>query len=209
MHAIILIGGSLQKQNYIQQFVEENNIPSYNIISFSENLKISDAREIVKALNFTTNAGRKRLVLINKDPNTEAQNALLKTLEELDQDTDFIFAGDKELLSTVISRCQVIKLTEDQGNAVSVNKEIMGVMKDGETGEKLLAIENLFTDKNEKVLESLILQLRAQILGQIISDKFVNIAEYKIFKLLNSNAHLSASNNLNPRLQLEKILLTT
>lgn len=57
----------------------------------------------------------KRLVIINlaSDLNSEAGNALLKCLEEPDEDTLFILCAhdEKAILGTLASRCHIVRLT--------------------------------------------------------------------------------------------------
>src|SRR5438105_696956 len=102
MNAIILKGDTTSKVQYIVAYIQKNEIPEYNITRFDGPLKISDARQIKSSLVKTSLNGKKRLFIISSYPNAEAQNALLKTLEELDDATDFIFSNEGELLPTVI-----------------------------------------------------------------------------------------------------------
>ena len=105
MYGIILKGSKVSKDQYINSYIKDNNVPIYNVLRFEESFKIADARGLVKTLNTTTTSGKNRLIVIDSNPNTEAQNALLKTLEELPDDTKIIFCGSEELLPTIQSRC--------------------------------------------------------------------------------------------------------
>lgn len=207
MRAIILIGSALQKQEFVKKYIEENNIATYNIFKFDEALKISDAREIIRTLNYATSSGKKRLILVNSDPNTEAQNALLKLLEELSAETDFIFAGEAPLLPTINSRCQIIRLGNEQVKVIEYDTELIDGFTNGNTADQMLVIDSIFSQKDEKAFENLILGLREDILKRIDSGNFDILEKFNILKLLNSYNRLVVSNNLNPRLQIEKILL--
>ena len=69
---------------------------------------------IVDALSRSAlEAGRRVVVIENAERMTpQAQNALLKSLEEPDESTRFILtaSGDAGLLSTVRSRCRVVRV---------------------------------------------------------------------------------------------------
>ena len=73
-------------------------------------IKISRIRELCNTLTVRPNEAFMRVVLFHdaETMNTEAQNALLKTLEEPPRDTLFILMADNtaSLLPTVVSRCR-------------------------------------------------------------------------------------------------------
>ncbi len=75
-------------------------------------IKISRIRELCTSLTVRANEAFRRIVIIRdaETMNTEAQNALLKTLEEPPRDTIFILIADNpaSLLPTVVSRCRSI-----------------------------------------------------------------------------------------------------
>ncbi|MDH4320961.1 MAG: DNA polymerase III subunit delta' [Desulfobulbaceae bacterium] len=75
-------------------------------------IKISQIRELKKALTFPPLEARHRVALL-ADVHTmrrEAANSMLKTLEEPPADTILILTGDEAggILPTILSRCQVI-----------------------------------------------------------------------------------------------------
>ncbi len=79
-------------------------------------IKISKIRKINNTLTMKPNEARMRMVLIeNADRmNKEAENALLKILEEPPEKTFFILISDRpeNILPTIISRCQNIKFRD-------------------------------------------------------------------------------------------------
>ena len=79
-----------------------------------KSIKIDSLREMIDALSRHSLEGGKRVVLMeNAERMTaQAQNCLLKTLEETDGDTYFILTTDTEtaLLPTVRSRCRVVRM---------------------------------------------------------------------------------------------------
>ena len=77
-------------------------------------IRIDTLREMIDALSRHSLEGGKRVILIeNAERMTQqAQNCLLKTLEEAEEGTYFLLTCDKEsaLLPTIRSRCRVIRM---------------------------------------------------------------------------------------------------
>ena len=77
-------------------------------------IKIDALREMIDALSRHSLEGGRRVILIeNAERMTpQAQNCLLKTLEEAEEDAYFLLTADVEaaILPTVLSRCRVIRV---------------------------------------------------------------------------------------------------
>lgn len=76
-------------------------------------IKVDHLREVLRALAFHAMEGRRVVLLENAQRMTmQAQNALLKSLEEPDSETHFILtaSGDAGLLPTVRSRCRIMRM---------------------------------------------------------------------------------------------------
>ena len=77
-------------------------------------IKVDSMREMISALGRHAMEGGRRAVLIENAENMtpQAQNCLLKTLEETEDDTYFLLTCDAEtaLLPTIRSRCRVIRM---------------------------------------------------------------------------------------------------
>jgi len=77
-------------------------------------IKVDDLREIIRALAYHASEGGRRVVLIENAQRMtpQAQNALLKSLEEPDGETTFLLtaSGETGLLPTVRSRCRVVRV---------------------------------------------------------------------------------------------------
>ena len=77
-------------------------------------VKVDHLREILHALSLHAAEGGERVVLLENAQRmtVQAQNALLKSLEEPDDSTRFLLtaSGDTGLLPTVRSRCRVVRM---------------------------------------------------------------------------------------------------
>ena len=76
-------------------------------------IKVDHLREVLRALSFHALEGRRVILLENAQRMTvQAQNALLKSLEEPDGETHFILtaSGETGILPTVRSRCRVVRM---------------------------------------------------------------------------------------------------
>jgi len=211
MRAIILKGDVKLKEEYIYRYIRDNQIPEYNITRFEQALKIVDARQIKSALGKTSMSGKNRLFIISHYPNTEAQNALLKTLEELDASTDFIFSCEEELLPTVVSRCTMVVLStqKEDHSTLQLTPDIIEKLVVGDDiGRKFLAAQDFFSEVTDDPYQELILELRRIIKNHIRDNDLVKSARlFPLLKNLNSEHSLILSNNLNPKVAVEKIIL--
>lgn len=90
--------------------VESN--PDFLILDSSQEIKISDIRDLQKKLSLKpfSNSSRVAIIANAENLNAEAAGALLKTLEEPAGDTHFIFTGfhPSAVPATIISRTQRI-----------------------------------------------------------------------------------------------------
>ncbi len=144
---------------------------SHNILSVGDtknsSISIENIRELKKWLTtrFSKGEGISRIVIINNAESMthEAQNALLKVLEEPVSDTVIILECSEavKILDTVRSRCQVIKvlpLTYDQAMTFAEN---MGITPEkamtayGISGGESLLFEQLLQDEATEVVQSI------------------------------------------------------
>ncbi len=113
MSGILLIGDEPSRQNYFDSYIRDHTVRSYNIRTFDAVLKISDVRELIHYVSLKGANQSERLVYVKNLATIEAQNALLKTLEELNEDVSIFLAAATidQYLPTIVSRCSVIRLT--------------------------------------------------------------------------------------------------
>lgn len=91
-----------------------SNLLSLSVQQREKSIKIDQLRALLKQLSTSPlEAGRRAILILDVDLMTvQAQNALLKSLEEPDPDSFFILTSSNEqaLLPTVLSRCRVQRL---------------------------------------------------------------------------------------------------
>lgn len=118
MIAKLLIGQEVDRLEKINSLLEEVALknPHPDILYFNSDAKlgIEQARKIKEHFSLKPYSSLGRGVVLEdaSQLTDEAQNALLKTLEELPEHGLFILAtdSDSKLLPTVVSRCQIIHL---------------------------------------------------------------------------------------------------
>lgn len=169
------------RQSHIEKIVGEK-ANSYEILKTAEN-GINDVRQWIKWLNIGAQNGITKVLIISAADklSTEAQNALLKTLEEPPDNSKIIMEASDSglLLPTVLSRCEQINLKEgnhnldstvqqqiDQLNSqISFSLDLAGKIADREKAiewlDKAMVIcrQDLFTDSStrlriEKIIKS-------------------------------------------------------
>lgn len=145
----------------------------------------------------------------------EAQNALLKILEEPPDHTYIILSAENQdrLLPTIISRCQLIaletkvtELNEQDGQELS---EVFQSIQTGSSGDKLYHAQKIGINKESALawLEKAILNKRNQMLhGDLQSEQSVLHIEY-LEKLQDAHRMIKTT-NVSPRFVLEKLFLS-
>lgn len=164
MHTFYITGGNANDRlQYITHVCNELGVTAYDIHSLVPKVQalsigISDIRQWQKELFLMPLSSPFTIGII---PNaelltTEAQNALLKTLEEPPSHTRIYIESQVSatLLPTVISRCQIIQLTtkplasKDESNQVLTTLLQLGDVNLS-TGKKMLLLDEHITNKEE------------------------------------------------------------
>ena len=160
MIARLLISSSLEIiKTEVVKILAPNPITHPDVLYFSSESKlgISEARKIKEHFSLKPYSAKGRLVVLENASGLtpEAQNALLKTLEELPKEALLILGAnsDSHFLPTVLSRCLVVKLqgTSDKAQGYEGDLERL---ETASIAERFEFIEKL-KDK-ENFLKSLI-----------------------------------------------------
>ncbi len=140
---------------------------------------------------------------------TEAQNSLLKLIEEPPAHTIIILtASNKDaLLPTILSRCKIIELKdaayEISEKEISQNLKTLMSLSSVGTGERLKLAQDLSKNKDEAIifLEKMILAARKTLIETYSSD-YLNL-----LKSLQRTHTVLKTTNASPRLVLENLFL--
>lgn len=132
---------------------DSNNNPDYSFIEpDGNNIKIEQIRELQKKVQEKPIISEKKVYIINDaDKMTqEAQNCLLKTLEEPPEFVTIILIGSNEnlFLSTIKSRCMILHFNEIENNQIkeflrenysieNINENVLDIFQ-GSIGKAIL-----------------------------------------------------------------------
>jgi DNA polymerase III delta prime subunit len=116
--AVELISKTFKKIDSWEMLYKNPDIKVVNIPDDKKSVGIGEVREIIKYLIEKPFAGKSKFVVIN-DANTltrEAQNAMLKTLEEPPSTANLILLTKtlNDLLGTVVSRCRKMEVKREK-----------------------------------------------------------------------------------------------
>lgn len=173
-------------------------------ISFNsyEKFGIGEVREIQKKIFLKPLGENKAVILDVYDTLThEAQNAMLKFLEESPESTIIMLVvSTKDLaLPTILSRCKVFDLNKKRNTRIDAKySKLLNEILKGGVGDRLKIAQDLGKEKDEALvtLENLALTAR---------DDFEN--NYKTIKLLQETYTIIYSTNVNVRFALENLFL--
>lgn len=144
------------------------NDPDYHYLA-GEETGVNEIRAIIEELSKAAfEGGMRAIVISNAHAMTrEAQNALLKTLEEPPKGVIFLLCGNAHgMLSTIISRCALIRLGQADRHEIENELALRGVsaadarlyarISGGSMGRALrLSEENEYREQRERSLNAL------------------------------------------------------
>lgn len=169
--------------------IEHGNFPDLATVEpEGQNIKIEQIREINRNLSYKPISGKYRVIIIQQAETLtlEASNSFLKTLEEPPADNILILnvIEPRDLLSTIVSRCQRIGfrplsapvisayLTKEHG--IDEEKaDLLAKIAEGSLGRAQILVENDFLEKRLEFIEEVV---RLQSKG-IRAEKLLEMAE--------------------------------
>lgn len=230
MTSFIIVSSDKEKRMaYCTQFAVEHTINTFDstIIekdtdskTTTKSIGIESIKNVQKKLLFKPLKSKDKLVIIEDAQllTPEAQNALLKSLEEPPEHTFIILAADSQeaFLPTIRSRCQIIELeTEKPVISEKERTAILTVVEELPTmslGEKLKLAEQLAKDKDKAVLwiERLITILHEQLLQTANEESHHSLltSHSSLLTSFQSLHTILKTTNINPRFAIEHTLLT-
>lgn len=200
MQSILIISkDKRERQDFVQKICVEQNIDQIDrdINEHEGTIGIAQVRAMQKNLFLKPLKSSQKAVIIHdaQKLTIEAQNSLLKILEEPPNNTIIILAAENKelLLPTILSRCKIIELS-------TFPKETDPTLADvgSSIGARLKLAQDLAKDKNEAILwlENAILALRQQLIGGKQHIKTIRSFQetYVILKTTNANPRLTLEN---------------
>lgn len=159
MQSFLLVGRNQDKrQAYITDFCQQQKIGKFDLHYFTpeENaIGIQKVKDIQKSAYFKPISSTEKAVIIADAQllTLDAQNALLKLLEEPPQNT-YIFLSattDTLFLPTILSRCKKIVFAEEKVPLTEQEQETLteqlAILEGQGSGEKLFLAEKISSDK--------------------------------------------------------------
>lgn len=176
-------------------------------IGISE-IRLLQKNIFLKPLRGTTKA----CIIKNAEKLTvEAQNALLKILEEPPDNTLIILAANdtNAFLPTVLSRCTIIRETEEAKSVDVKDENILAVLQTETIGQKLKRAQDLAKNKDEAIewIENTILSLRQELITGICHSEHSEESPFHTIKSFQKTYFTLKTTNTNPRLTLENLFL--
>lgn len=214
-----------KRQIYIQAYCQELQIDRFditliekdtNVKQNSQSIGIEDIKQMQKKLFLKPIKSKTKAVILEDSHllTTEAQNALLKVLEEPPEHTIIVLATDTKdvLLPTILSRCKIIVLEEEQ-LALSEEETIdyqtfLARLPQMTIGERLKKAEGLAKDKDKALawIAKLTLVARTKLLKEY--DHPEGQTTLHLLQELQKLHTLLKTTNVNPRFAIEKTLLS-
>lgn len=223
---LIVSKNKKSSEDYALRICKDFKINNFDITLIEKNpsgesksnlIGISDVRNFQSKIFLKPIKSKNKAIILknSQDITTEAQNALLKILEEPPPNTIVILtASNKEtLLPTILSRCKIIKLkkTFDLSEKEFVRHQtILASLTTLSINEKLKLAQDYGKNKEEAsiFLEKIIITARQQLINiinespdnQTLSSRNILISLQKTYTIIKTT-------NANPRMILENLLL--
>jgi replication-associated recombination protein RarA len=211
---LIISKNQTLREAHAIELLTKQNIHQLDI-SFLEtegSIGIEDIRNFQKQIMLKPGKGKNKAAIIKNAQNLtrEAQNALLKTLEEPPNNTYIFLTAETEntFLPTILSRTSIVKLQEEQffdENSEEIRQQLQNLMSES-IGDKLKLAETLSADKTLSInwIEKAIHILREDMLTQQAQSAWY----IEILNSLQKTYSILKTTNVNPRFALEHLFLS-
>lgn len=212
MRSFIVVGDTAQFQSYVRDFITLHNIPPSYVYQYFDVFKILDARGVRKVLATRTEEGLSRLFVLPSNVTIEAQNALLKSIEELPSDTYILIRSQtgQEFLPTIFSRCSVIHLESEIASEVREDVALCykQYVVSGTIDSSFLLAEKIST-LEETELYSFLAFLSTLMKEDLLDGRGKQaVRTYRFLQQLFFYSPYLKKNNLNKRLTFETIAIS-
>ncbi len=228
---IIVAKEKKKREAYAKEHAKKHTIDIFDITVIAkdpesktntQSIGIETVKLIQKKLYFKPIKSPYKLLIIEDAQllTPEAQNALLKVLEEPPANTHIMLGTEsiETLLPTIQSRCQIIILEEEKKELsekmIEELSTFIATLPELTIGEKLKHAEQLAKDKEKALvwIENIIFMLRGQLMQFYIQNENPQSAirnpHINILKSFQSLHTLLKTTNVNPRFAIERTLLS-
>jgi DNA polymerase-3 subunit delta' len=160
--------------------------PDFKLLADSEGqIPVEEVRDFIGGLGYKPFAAKRKVAILDnaQNLNVQSSNALLKTLEEPSESTILILiASGKQLLPTIVSRCQVFNF-----NAFTAKQlESYAKAKKLKAGPDILALsfgsigrlENLLKDKESEQKSAQVISRYRSLRGGRTADRLLAVSEF-------------------------------
>lgn len=213
-HSYLIISPNRTKrQEEITSLVKKFGIAEIDILKFTDitSLGINDVKSLIKFFSKRPFVGKYKLAIITGDLLTiEAQNALLKTLEEPPEYGLIVIEATQPdlLLPTILSRCKLITLKpEPETINISENEKFWTEILKSRLGERLFRTSVLTKDREatNNWLREQIIYIRSKLLSGDVNQK--QLLYLTILKNLTSTRKQIAG-NVSLKLAIDHLLIS-
>ena len=189
-HAYLILSETDVREDVLRFVIEHLNIavrgnPDVCVREYGT-FGIDDVREIQSLESKRPSAGEKKIFVLSMNTITrEAQNALLKTLEEPTSGTHFfiLMRSSETLLPTLLSRMHVVGLPE-KAPASAFAKQFLS----SSAPERLALIEDIIASKNKSDALELVNRLESELYGgtDFVKDESVPTEAFEALRSVRS-----------------------
>jgi len=216
MQSFLITGENRQKLlEEVERIQKERKISSFDVYFAKDEegkvFGIETFRRLKEKIFLKPFQSPEKIVVLDmtEGATPQAQNSMLKLLEEPPKSTLMIILGQRvdSFLPTIISRCQVIE-TENE-KSVTDGTEIERILK-APIGERLVAAQGISKDKKEaaEFTKESILFLREQMNNQAKEGSPDAKKTAKTIKEFEKAYYALTQTNINARMTLENLFLT-
>jgi len=213
LHAILITSSDAVQTFALAKKLSRNDLipqPDVLIIEAEPSIKIKAIRQLEKFLSHKPYQNDQKIVFIPQAEKItfEAQNALLKTLEEPPAHSLIILISphQNQLLPTIISRCEIHQLVSDSSldhEFITLQKNIYSTITNQSIGQRINFISQ-YSGSKISALEFCRNQLKYLRLLMLTKNQLILLPTIKTL----TQAVTRLNQNLNPKLVLENLILT-
>jgi len=204
MTSFYLRGERENQEKYITNFIQKHQIPSYLTMRFEAPFSIKSAHELGVFLSMAVGKTEKKMIIVPSDMSIEAQNSLLKKIEELDENT-FLFVtefGGQEVLPTVLSRLFEIRMNDKDGDPdVEIIQRINDILQNKNDVSSILQNAKFFSEYKGDSAREVIRALR----NALLEEQDVYAA--RVLEKIIINLELYLNNNIHKRIFWDNVFL--